>query len=165
LKHLYFESERDDDGKLQLRKQYKDWFVTYEPADDLTNHNAWRQAKFLQTCTLQLILVVLAVLLGGYSYLAIARDIETEAAVQDGMEVLKGIGYVDWCLFAAYNIIVLLYFWKSLISTIKSGYNYILFFLYGECCKSIENENLETTFKPTWNRTDLEKHDVAMFDS
>jgi len=158
---LYFEEKRDKEGKLQIRQQWKDWYVTYEPADVLTDRNARRQ-ELVAIRTYKTFLVVIAVLLGVYSYLAIAKDITTEVAVQDGMKVLKVIGPQSWCLFAAYNITVLLYYSNWFISTIKSGYDYILIILFCKCCRAFDNQRLETTFKPTWDMTEPKKKMIAL---
>jgi len=162
LKHMYFEDELDEDGRLQVRKRCKDWFVTYEPVDDITNQNTWRQKKFLQLCSYQFCLVVLAILLGGYSYLVIGKDIDTEVAVQDGIKVLTAIGPLSWCVFAAYNIIVLIYYQNWFIGTIKSWYNYVLIVLFCKCCRAYDNQKIETTFKPTWDRIEQGKGRVVM---
>jgi len=162
LKHKYFEKNFDNDDKLQIKKQYKDCFVTHKPLDDITNQNAWMKTKLPCNCTYQLLLVIVAVFLGMYSYFTIASDIETDAAVQQGTQVLKAISVFEWVMFALYNVLVLAYYRKWVINSMKSGLSYIRSALCCECCKVLENKDLETTFKPTWNKSHLGKNDVPM---
>jgi len=162
LKCKYFEETLDEDGKLQTRKQYKHLYVTHESVDDNTDQNAWMREEFCSNCTYQLLLVIVAILLGMCSYLAIAKDIETEVAVQDGIKVLEGVGFFEWFIFAIYNLVVLGYYRKWFISSFKSGLSYIRSALLCECCKLFDNPNLETTFKPTWDNTGRDKNYVLM---
>jgi len=100
------------------------------------------------------LLVLGATLLGLNSYLAIGREVETEAAVQEGMEVLKDVIIFQWLAFAAYNIIVLIYYHKSIINNIKSGWYFIRSILL--CTwRRASNDDLEATFVPTWGTTEL----------
>jgi len=161
LKLKYFDEKFDEDGKLQIRKPYKDWYVTHA-VDNITTQNTSMKEKLFHTSSSQLFLVIIAVLLGIYAYLAIAKDIETEAAVQDGIEVLKGVGLLEWYLFAVYNLLVLAYYRKIFVSSIKSFWGCIRSALFFECCTVLDNPSLETTFQPTWEKTEQGKNDVPM---
>jgi len=162
LKHKFFEKNFDGDGKLRLKKQYNDWFVTHMPIDDATDESAWMKKKLFCNCTYQLLLVIAAVLLAMYSYRIIASDIETDEAVQQGIQVLKGTGVFEWVIFALYNVLVLTYYSKGVINSMKSGLTFIRSALCCECCKVLENTCLETTFKPTWNKPHLGINNVPM---
>jgi len=157
LKRKYFEDKIDEDGKLRIRKQYKDWYVTHEPVDDISDQNASMKEKRFQKC-----LVIVAVGLAIYVYLAIAKDIETEVAVQDGIKVLKDVRIADWFIFAIYNLVVVVYYRKRLISSLKSWWSYIRSALFCECCRVMDNPSLETTFKPTWDKFELDVNDASM---
>jgi len=142
LRSIYFEEELVD-GKLQTKEPYKNYFVTFEPL--LKKGNSWRIGK----C--QWFLVLAAIALGGYSYIAIGRKVETEEAVQKGMEVLKAVDFFQWCSFAGYNLIVIVYYHRLLINNIKSVLKGIISFLSCVWCKSSDDLRLESTFKPTWD--------------
>jgi len=138
---VYFDSESHHDT-LQIKEQYrnKNYFVVSEPLHDLTDRNYWRKGKY------QWFLVLAAITLGLYSYLAIGRMVETEEAVQEGMNVLKDVSAFQWLAFAVYNVVVLVYYHKSVIDSIKSGYNYTLSVLFCMWFRTSDDRNLETTF-------------------
>jgi len=142
LVSVYFESDSHHDT-LQIKEQYrnKNYFVISEPVPDLTDQSNWRKG----IC--QWLLVLSAIILGLYSYLAIGRKVETEEAVQEGMNVLEDVTFFQWLAFAIYNIVVLVYYHKSVINSIITGYKYILSVLFCVWCRASDNSNLETTFK------------------
>jgi len=141
LVSIYFESESHN-GILQIKEQYrnKNYFVISEPLLDLTDQSNWRKG----IC--QWFLVLAAIILGLYSYLAIGRMVETEEAVQEGMNVLEDVSFSQWLAFAIYNVVVLVYYHESVISIIITGYKYILSVLFCMWCRASDNRNLETTF-------------------
>lgn len=141
LVRFYFESVSHHDT-LQIKEQRnKDYFVISKPLLDLTDLNNWRKGG----C--QWFLVLAAIALSLYSYLAIGRMVETEEAVQEGMNVLKDVSFFQWLAFAVYNVVVLVYYHKSVINSMKSGYKYILSVLFCTWCRTSDKRNLETTFK------------------
>jgi len=142
LETMYFKDKHD--GIQQVNEKWKHYFVTHKPLDDHVDQNSWRNGAY------QLFLVLLAYGLGIYSYLAIGRKVETDAAVQEGIEVLKDVIYFQWVAFALYNVIVLVYYQKSIIHNIKSWSNSIRSFLLCLWCRAPDNDDLEATFKPTW---------------
>jgi len=141
LKGIYFKS---DVGVLQIQGPGERYFVPCEPMKDLTNQNPWREGGY------QWFLVVAAIALGIYSYLAIGTKVETEEAVQEGMKVLEDVGYSQWLAFAAYNLIVLIYYHRLLINNIKSGWSVFVSVLFCSWYGASGKLKLETTFKPTW---------------
>jgi len=144
LETLYFVDNLD--GIQQVNDKWKNYFVPDKPLDDHANQNSWRRGG----C--QKLLVFGATILGLNCYLAIGGKVETEAAVQEGMEVLKDVIFFQWLAFAAYNIIVLIYYHKSIINNIKSGWDFIRSILSCTWCRA-SNEDLEATFAPTWDET------------
>jgi len=169
LKSIYFEKSQDN-SKLHIKDEYKDYFLTYEPLCDSTNQNVWRQGgliyirrhgKVIFIFTYQHFLVFAAIILGIYSYLAIGKDIETEVAVQNGMEVLKDVGPIERLVFAVYNIIVLVYYHKSLVNSLRSGWNSILSVIFCKWCRASQDQTMETTFRPIGERSELCKKDVC----
>jgi len=160
LKSIYFQEKSHDASELQINQEYKEYFLTYEPICDRTDQNSWRQAKFIYTFTYQHFLVFAAIILGIYSYLVIGKDIETEAAVQHGLEVLKDVGSFQWLVFAVYNITVLVYYHKPLVNSLKSGWNSILSVIFCKWCTASQDQTMETTFSPTWDTTKVCKNDV-----
>ena len=91
LRVKYFENEVSDNGKLEVKPKYKNLIYTEQPVDDESNRNEWRQIVVVRGYTLQVFLVGIALISGIYSYLAIAQGIETEVAVQVGLDVLKNV--------------------------------------------------------------------------
>lgn len=168
LKSIYFEEKSKDETKLQIKQVYKKYFLTFEPTRDCTNQNSWRQGKLIvwrhgkltYIFTYQHFFVLAAITLGIYSYLAIGKDIETEVAVQNGMEVLEDVGPIERLAFAIYNIIVMLYYHESLINSLKSGWNSILSVIFCKWCKASQDQTMETTFKLISDRTEVGKNDV-----
>jgi len=164
LKQKYF--DEDEDGKLKPKADAhcEGWYVTFVPADGHENPNAWRQYKFfnISFCcvskrfyiTWQMLLVIIAIITGVYSYLYIARDIETQVAVQEGVKVLEDVTLEACIAFAIYNIVVLIYYWRSCWNSIVSGLYYTIFALRCGCLRASENTCLETVFKPTWTMKD-----------
>jgi len=102
--------------------------------------------------TFQMLLVLIAVVTGIYSYISIAKDIETKVAVQVGLNVLMDVRASAWGVFVTYNIIVLVYYWRSFWNSIVSGCHYTLSALHCNCCRASDNPCLETAFNPTWVR-------------
>jgi len=152
LRRKYFKDKKDGEGKLEVKKpDMKEWYVTFVPGDDNTNQDAWREKELFYKITLQMLLVLIAVITGIYSYLSIAKDIETKVAVQDGINVLKGVRTRAWCVFVLYNVVVLVYYWRSFWNSIVSGLHYTLISLRCDCCRVSGNQHLETAFKPTWD--------------
>jgi len=158
LKSFYFEEKVPDDTKVQIRKEFEDYFLRYEPICDRTNQNAWRQGKLIGIFTLQHFLVSAAITLGMFSYLFIGKDIETEVAVQNGMKVLTDVGSFELSVFAGYNIIVLVYYHHSFVNSLKSGWNSILSVVFCKWCKTSQDQTMETTFRMRLDRKVFEKH-------
>jgi len=162
----YFENERSDDGRLQVKQLYKDLYVTKQPVDDETNRNDWRQSMLPCGCTLQMILVVIALVSGIYSYLAVAKDIETKVAVQEGLGVLKKVSLTAWTVFVVFNLVVLIYYWRSCWDSLLSGARTLTSMLgmLCSCCVSRRNQNLETVFKPTWTQREKNGMEISEND-
>lgn len=150
LRQKYFENVSDN-GKLKVKPEYKNLFFTERPVDDESNHNDWRQNVVVRDCTLQVFLVVIALVSGIYSYLAIAQGIETEVAVQVGLDVLKNVSSVAWAVFVVFNLVVLIYYCRSCLDTLISGFRFLTSLL-SRCCATPRNVNLETAFEPTWKQ-------------
>jgi len=151
----YIECESSDDYKLKVKDLYRNLYVTEQPVDDETNRNNWRQYSLFFGCTVQMFLVVIALLSGIYSYLAVAKDIETEVAVKVGLDVLKNVSLTGWAGFIVFNIVVLVYYWTSCWDSLLSWTRTLTSVLgmLGRCCVSRRNQKLETVFKPTWTHT------------
>jgi len=139
LLSMYFEKERKDDI-LQVKEQHKDknYFVASKPLNDLTGQNSWREGT-------QWFLVLVASILGLYSYLSIGRMVETAAAVQEGLTVLEDVSFLQWVAFCVYNFVILVYYYQLLINKIKSGCDFILRFITCKWCRT-PDFRLETTF-------------------
>jgi len=145
-------SKKSDGRKLKVRDEYKSLFVAECPVDDESNKSNWRQIVVVRGCTLQLLLVVIALVSGIYSYLAVAQDIETEVAVQDGLGVLKNVSKTAWAVFVLFNLVVIIYYSNSCWNSLISGYRTVkaMVLILFTCCVNRRNLKLETAFKPTW---------------
>jgi len=141
LKEYYFDTELE--GTLQVKEKYRNrnYFITFKPLHDRTDRNDWRKGKY------QLLLVLAAMILGYYSYLAIGRVVETEDAVLEGFSVLKDVSLSQWYAFALYNIVVLVYYHTSVMNSIYTSCSFIHSVLFCKWCRASNNLYLETTFK------------------
>jgi len=155
LRQDYFENECDDNGRLIVRSQYNIFFSSEKPVGNTENLNAWRQNKCLCRCSWQMVLVFIALISGIFSYLQIAQGIETEEAVQVGLNVLNDVSLSAWVVFAVYNLVVLIYYWRSCWNSLKSGCRTFCSMLC-RCCRLSTNQVLETAFKRTWSRSGTE---------
>lgn len=166
LKQDYFENERHD-GKLTVKPQYTNLFITEQPVENETDRNAWRQSVCLCGCTFQMLLVIIALFSGIYSYFSVAQDIDTEVAVQVGLDVLTDVSVSAWLGFIIFNLVVLVYYWRACWDSLISGFRGLISMLC-ICCASPKNQNLETVFKPTWDsqgKTVYPKNEVMLFES
>jgi len=170
LKQTYFD-ERDGILRLKDDDNFKDWWLIFEAADDSKDQDEWRQKKWFSVrwkhsqsedffINWQIVLVMLAVITGIWSYISIAMDIETKVAVQQGFNVLANVGVSAWCVFIIYNIVVLIYYWRSFWNSALSGWHYTLSALRCECF-SDSHSQLETTFTPIWSQNDKSSKSVT----
>jgi len=143
---MYFKKDKLHDGILLVKEPWRDYFIKSEPLNDLTDQNSWRKGA------LQWFFVLADIALGFYSYRTIGTKVETEEAVQEGMKVLKDVNIFQWLAFAAYNLIVVIYYHRLLINNIKSGWHAIISIIFCSWCRRSEDLTLETTFKPTWQK-------------
>jgi len=161
LKQTYFDKGED---KLRIKDDdhFKDWWLIFEAADDNKDQDNWRQEPLIYLrrtpskdfyINWQIILVMFAVITGIWSYVSIAMDIETKVAVQEGFDVLDNVGVSAWCVFIIYNIVVLIYYWRSFWNSALSGWHYTLSALRCECFSDSDNQ-LETTFTPIWSQNE-----------
>jgi len=149
LRRKYFENEVSDNCKLKIKPEYNNLFFTEQPVDDDSKHNDWRQIVVVHGFTLQALLVGIALVSGIYSYLKVAQGIETEVAVQVGLDVLQNVSSTAWAVFGVFNLVVLIYYIRSCLNSLISG-SRTLTSMICSCCASPRNFNLETAFKPTW---------------
>jgi len=143
LEKKYFVKKVD---QLCVAKPHKNWFVTFEVESQNTRQDVSGEKEIFGKHIWQFMTVLIAALTGCYSYLKIAKDIETEEVVQGGLEALKDVSGLAWGVFAVYNIIVLMYYRRSCFNSIYSGWYFTLNILRCKCCKS-EEQNLETVFR------------------
>jgi len=152
LEEEYF--AKGHDGIMEVKSHYKNLFIAAQPVEDETDRNAWRQRVFRCGCrcgcTYQMFLVIVALLSGIYSYLSVAQNIDTELAVQEGIDVLKDVSLNAWAGFLVFNLAVLIYYWRVCWDSLISGFC-TLTSMFCNCCASSKNQDLETVFKPTWN--------------
>jgi len=152
LDEKYFVEKKDEESKVRLRdnNELKEWFVTFSPPEDSKNQDLWMKTELFHKISLQMLFVVVAVVTGIYCYLSIAQNIETRVAVQEGLSVLNPVSGLNWCVFALYNIVLLIYYGSSFWGSISSGWHYTLSALRCTCFRASDNNSLETAFNPMW---------------
>jgi len=137
---MYFKKDKDHDGKLRVVSQFEKFYVTEEPLRQTATKDIWRQKLSYQMC-----LVLISLLSGLYSYLKVAKDIETEVAVQTGLGVLKNVSDFAWLTFTIYNLTVLIYYRRSCWDSLISGFRSLRLML-SKCGRISSNKSLETEF-------------------
>jgi len=156
LEKFYFTQKKGEDTSFTPNPGFEEWFDTTVVENDHRNPNEWR-TRWKISCgkvsiTAQMVLVAIAICSGLASYFGIARNISTEEAVEDGVDTLKTIQTKYWIAFGVYNLVVVIYYWKTLVSSFGSVMSQVAGLLTCVCFRMKKsNVPLETAFKPTWH--------------